>query len=600
MCLLQKWGMLSAFLVVGGFFFISNHALAASYQAVPVTISGNGQLTMAPGEVKEVSVTFQNSGDVIWYNDGAGYISLYTHDPKYRHSVFDPGTWLGPEQVKRIVEAQVAPGEVASMKFQLHAPMTEGEYEEVFQLASEDRAWVSGGEITFHIDVTSDVEDAITSSSASDEDSGLRAELALQSATRVKAKAGTPVLVTAGFKNTGTTSWTSYSLNQMDVALASTGSSFAHPSWSGTQLAYASDVVIPGQTAYLTFALMAPSINGTHAAEFQFAANGETIDGAVIELPIEVTGGSAAMRDDEDMGQEYQLDEEPVIRVGILTVDEETDDMVVITSHESDWELRDIQGALLAEMEQGDEVTAYYADGRYYFDRGRGLETSSYALRFVPNEENAVMTITNFDYRETRNGGYAYNTYRNILEIRYNSYKDRVWLINELPIEEYLYGLAETSNVSPAEYQKALVTAARTYAYANARYEVTERGEFMHVNAYADDQVYRGYEHESMSPTIVKAVVDTRGMIVTYDDQLAITPYFSRSDGRTRDWSEVWAGTKAWCKSVDVPWEEGGTLWGHGIGMSALGALRMANDGYEWEEILKYFYTDIELEAWWE
>ncbi len=599
MNVLQKWGILTALLVCG-FFFISTAVQAASYEAVPVTISGSGELTMAPGEVKEVSVTFLNRGNITWFNDGDGYISLYTYDPKYRSSSFDPGTWLGPDRVKRIIEAVVEPGETASMTFELHAPDTEGSYEEVFHLASEDTAWVDGGEISFSINVTSEIQESLTALESQDGDSGLGAELTLLSANQVKAKAGTPILLTAGFENIGTTSWSSYSLNEMDVAYASTSVSFDHPSWSGTQLAYVSDVIAPGEVAYVSFALMSPDVNGTHTAEFQFSANGEDIENAIVKLPVEVTGGAAAVDDEADQSSEIVLDEEPIIRVGILTIDEETDYETVVTSYESDFYLEDTEGNLLAELNAGELVTGYYDGGKYYFDRGRGQEVSSYGLRWVPEEENAVMTIVNFDYRETRNGGYAYNTYRNILELRYNDYKDRTWVINELPIEQYLYGLAETSNVSPSEYQKALVTAARTYAYANARYDVSERGEYMHVNAYADDQVYRGYEHEEGSPTIVQAVVDTRGVIVTYDAELAITPYFSRSDGRTRDWSEVWAGSKAWCKSVEVPWDEGNTLWGHGIGMSALGALHMANDGYEWDEILKYFYTDIELEQWWE
>lgn len=599
MNVLQKWGTLTA-LIICGFLFFAIATQAATYQAVPVTIPGGGELTMTPGEVKEVSVTFLNGSDFTWLNDGAGYISLYTYDPKYRRSDFDPGTWLSSEQVKRINQSTVMPGETASLSFELHAPATEGLYEETFHLASEDTAWINGGEITLSINVTSEVRDSLTVIESNEQDSGLDAELTVQSANRIKAKAGAPVLITVGFKNIGATSWSSYSMNEMDVALASTSVSFDHPSWSGAQLAYAASVIKPGEVAYLTFAMTAPEVNGTHTAEFQFAANGETIDGAVVELPVEVTGGSPAVDSNDAEVINYELDEEPMIRVGLLTVDEETNDEAVITSYESDFILEDTQGNLLGEFNAGEMVTGYYSNGNYYFDRGRGQEVSSYGLRWIPEEENAVMTIVNFDYRITRNGGYAYNTYRNILELRYNDYKERVWVINELPIEQYLYGLAETSNVSPSEYQKALVTAARTYGYANARYEVSERGEFMHVNAYADDQVYRGYEHETMSPTIVQAVVDTRGYIVTYNSELAITPYFSRSDGRTRSWDEVWYGEKAWCKAVDVPWEEGGTLWGHGIGMSALGALHMANDGYEWDEILKYFYTDIELEAWWE
>jgi len=580
----------------GLLYFSSALAATSSYEAIPITLTGNGTLVMKPGEIKEVSVTFQNSGSATWYNDGAGYISLYTYEPKYRKSVFDPGTWLAPERVKRIREAVVKPGETASMIFELHAPTEEGEYEEVFKLASEDRAWVSGGNITFDIEVTEEQEEVVI-----DEQDGLDAQLVLQSANRVKAKAGTSVLLTAGFKNTGTKNWSSYSLGEMDVAMASTLADFSHPSWSGTKLAYATGVVKPGEIAYLTFAITAPATNGVHMAEFQFSANDVGVENAIFELPVEVTGGAASAGDDEEVIiQDYIEDEEPVLRVGILIVDEETDNEVVITCEDYDFELRDTEGNLLAELNAGDEVLAYYFNGKYYFDRGRGEEISSYGLRFIPSEENAIMTVTNFDYRETRNSAYAYNTYRNILELRYNDYKDRTWLINELPIEMYLKGLAETSNASPHEYQKALVTAARTYAYYHYSHGTKRGKEFMHVVGYSDDQVYRGYEHEVQSPTIVQAVVDTRGMVVTYEDALAITPYFSRSAGETYDWSEVWGGSVPWCQGVDVPWDDGKTLWGHGIGMSASGALGMANDGYEWDDILKYFYTGIEVEQWWE
>lgn len=600
-------GMIAACLILcGGFFALE--AQAATYEAVPVTLSGSGSLSMEPGEVVEVHATYQNAGEATWSNDGTGYISLYTSDPSYRRSVFDPGTWLGPEQVTRINETSVAPGETASLSFELRAPETEGTYREAFFLASENTAWMANGALILTIEVGEEEEETATTTTASSD--SYDAAITVRTANEIKVRAGASVLFTVGVKNTGTKTWGSYALQEADVAIASTSSDFSHPSWSGTQLAYGTDSISPGETAVLTFAFTAPSSNGTHMAEFEFRADGNVIDDAFLEIPVEVTGGSAAVVEEEE-DEEIDVDEdgaitvrdfqeEPVVRVGLLTVDEETDDIITITSYESDFELRDTEGNILAALSAGELVTGYYNGGYYYYDVGRGLEQSTYGLRFIPEVENAVMTITNFDYRVTRNGGYAYNTYRNVLEIRYNDYKDRTWVINELPIEMYLRGLAETSNVSHFEYQKALVTAARTYAFYHYTRGTKRASEHMHLVAYADDQVYRGYERETMSPNVVQAVEDTHGVIVTYDDDYAITPYFSRSDGRTRDWSEVWGGEVAWAKSVPVPWDEGYTLWGHGVGMSAVGALAMANEGWLYEEILPYYYTDIELQQWWE
>jgi stage II sporulation protein D len=36
-----------------------------------------------------------------------------------------------------------------------------------------------------------------------------------------------------------------------------------------------------------------------------------------------------------------------------------------------------------------------------------------------------------------------------------------------------------------------------------------------------------------------------------------------------------------------------GRGWGHGIGMSQYGAKQMAEEGYTYEEILKYYYTGV-------
>lgn len=577
---------------------------AAGLAALQVSTTGNGTITMQPDEVKEVAVTLQNIGTTTWRNDGAGYLSIYTYDPKYRKSAFDPGTWLSASQVKRIREASVAPGGTATLVFQLHAPTTEGAYTEVFQLASEGTAWVDGGKISLSVQVkkAAEVADADDEDPGLVSDAGLSASLVMKSANRVKINAGKSVLLTVGFQNTGSAKWSSYAVRTPDVGIASTSAtSFTHPSWSGSQLAYAATSVAPGGTAYLTFALTAPRTNGTHTARFQFAANDISIDDAYVEIPVEVTGGAAEAIDAEEVAEVDHANyiDEPIIRVGVLIVDEETENNIVVTSDESDFTLHDTNGNLLAELAEGERVTAYYEDGHYVFNRGNGWETSTYGLRFVPTEENAVMTITNFDRTITRGSANPDNTFRGVLELRYNDSKERAWVINELPMEYYLRGLAETSNVSHLEFQKALITAARTYGFYHWSRATKHAKEYFHVDAYAD-QVYKGYGQELRTPRLTESIEATRGQIVTYNGETAITAYFSRSDGRTRDWSDVWGGSVPWSLSVAVPCDEGKVLWGHGVGMSASGALCMANDGKLWDEIVKYFYTGVDIEQRWE
>lgn len=586
-------------LIIAAFFISAPSAKAAELSALQVSLSGSGTLVMEPGEVRDVRVELQNTGTTTWKNDGWGYISVYTYGPKYRSSDFDAGTWEWGDHPGRISDAVVAPGGTTTVEFSLRAPQTEGVYEEVFHLASEDIAWIEGGEITFDIEVTEQAGEVIEEVEMSDEE--LTAELTAVSATKIKMIAGRSVALQAGFTNTGTSTWTNYGLVSSDVAMASTGPLFSHPSWDGSRLAYADQTVKPGEMAIVNFSLTAPDANGNHIAEFQFQANGQSIDEAFVELPVEVTGGSKDLLDEEQVEKsDLDLVDEPIMRIGFLIVDEETDWEVVITSNESDYQLTDLDDNLFAELEVGDEVTAYYDAGYYYYDIGRGLETSSSPLRFVPTEENAVMRVANFDRTVTRTGRHADNEFRGILELRHNDYKERTWLINELTIEYYLRGLAETSDVSPMEYQKAIITAARTYAYYHYTHASKYQHEYFHISSYSWDQVYMGYGQETRAPKITKAVAESAGYIVTYEGELAITPYFSRSDGYTRDWSSVWGGDVAWAKSVKVPCDEGRTLWGHGVGMSASGAICMANDGDDWETILKHFYTGIELTRTWE
>jgi len=605
-------------LSVVGFGMILSPAQAYSrsdYSALLVSTSGGGSITMEPGERRQIITEWKNIGSAPWVQEGNAYISLYTYGPKYRKSVFDPGTWMGPSQLRPMESSKVAPGEMTKIIFDLHAPLETGVYKETFNLAAEDKTWVTGGEFTINIKVADKseiIEDQPVVSNDEpkviDESAGYDAELTVLTANELQMKAGRSVMLTAAFKNTGTTSWSKYGLVQPDVQLASSDVSFTHPSWNGSQLAMVDDVTVaPGELAIVNFSLTAPSVNGKHEARFQLQANGIDIDGAEVVLPVTVTGGSEAIAKTpvnkvEDSAEDinYHVDE-PDLRVGVLIVDEETENKVVITSSVSDYVLKDINGNLLAELKKDQRVTAFYSetDQKYFYDVGRGLEMSTYGLRFEPLDELAPMTVTNFDRRLTRGQSFAYNTFRGTLELRYNDYKERTWLVNELPFEVYLRGLAEMSDYHPMEAQKAQVTAARTYAYFHFLRDGKRTREFIDLASSSADQVYKGYEREMQAPHTAEAVELTRGILVTYEGEVAITPYYARSNGHTKNWSSVWWGNQPQNAAVSVPCDAGKTQWGHGVGMPQSGAICMAKDGDDWEKILHYFYTDVELTPWW-
>jgi hypothetical protein len=588
----------SFFLVVG----VVEAAPLKGYEALAVSISGNGQLTMTPGETKKVSVGFQNVGSVVWSNGGANFISIYTYEPKYRSSLFADSSWFAPTQPSKLLEPAAAVNEVGHITFVLKAPAAAGLYKETFALAAENKVWIPGGQFTLTINVTS-ASSAPSPVSVSPDTGGYSAVLLLKSIKKnLQVKGGEVVTFTAGLKNTGTTTWLSRSIRLPEVSAASSVS-YKDSSWpdAKTAVVKTDGAVAPGSLDLITFKFRAPTKKGSYVVKFALAADEvSAVPGGEIEIPVEVTSDAVEVLDDEEINNVDEVEAmiaEPTIRVGVLIVDEETDNEVVITCA-SDFVLKDGNGALLAEVKKDTAVEAFYKKGKYWFNRGKGLEKTSFYLRFIPNEANAVCTVTNFDRRTTRNAAYADNQFRNILELRYNDSKDRVWLINELPMEFYLRGLGETSNDSNLEYQKALLTAARTYALYHYERATKHAAEYFHVDAYAD-QVYYGYGQEARSPRITQAVEETRGQTVTYEGATAITPYFSRSDGRTRSWSEVWGGDVPWCLSVTTPHDKGKKLWGHGVGLSASEALAMGKEGSGWREIIKYFYTGVEIEQKW-
>ena len=320
-----------------------------------------------------------------------------------------------------------------------------------------------------------------------------------------------------------------------------------------------------------------------------------------------------------------RTEQEPLIRVGLYS----TKDPVRITANK-DYEIRDSDGALLT-IEQAGSVSTVLFDWNlkaYTLTTPKvSLGTNKY-LRFgavqpdrplsqtaitpvpapsdavsqttpppsAPADQDIIFEILSYTNRPSWSSALNDNTFRTMLEVRYAPQTNRLWVVNELGLENYLKGIGETSNSSPYEYQKTLITAARTYAKYHIDRSTKHAADGFTVSPTEADQVYRGYGAEKRLPNVARAADETRGVIVTYGGKLAITPYYSQSDGRTRSWEEVWGGApKPWLVGKPDPYCDGLPMLGHGVGMSARGAIGMALDHKPFEEILKYYYTGIEL-----
>jgi stage II sporulation protein D len=122
-----------------------------------------------------------------------------------------------------------------------------------------------------------------------------------------------------------------------------------------------------------------------------------------------------------------------------------------------------------------------------------------------------------------------------------------IWIINELPLEEYLVGLVnkEISSQWPLAAVKAQVVAARTYAY----YQKEKRADNpFDVEATVNDQVYAGVEFEDERAR--KAVRETAGEVILYQGKPIFAVYHACCGGKTESPGYVWSGDYPYLKSI--------------------------------------------------
>lgn len=236
----------------------------------------------------------------------------------------------------------------------------------------------------------------------------------------------------------------------------------------------------------------------------------------------------------------------------------------------------------------GEAVKLSLRDGTIFYG-----ETNLGAVARI--EHPGVFTIESWYNAPAWNPDLNDNMFRGNAEIRIKD--NTMYVINELPLEQYIQGIAEVENSAPFEKQKAMAVISRTYAYYYMTQDEKYPGEPYHLNSDPDSsQKYLGYGYEMRAPQFQEAVAITRGEMVTHNGVVVKTPYFSSSDGRTRSAEEVWGWTHTpYLKSVPDPLCTEGTLQGHGVGLSGCGAEAAAKFGKSYREILQYYYQGIEV-----
>ncbi|OEF96791.1 stage II sporulation protein D [Desulfuribacillus alkaliarsenatis] len=134
-------------------------------------------------------------------------------------------------------------------------------------------------------------------------------------------------------------------------------------------------------------------------------------------------------------------------------------------------------------------------------------------------------------------------------------------IIVELPLEQYIRGVvaAEMPASFEMEALKAQALAARTYFINKWITENRPISDDFRIDQayYSDDElkIRWGGSYQEYSNKINQAINETKGMILTFNQQPIEAYYFSTSNGFTENSEDVWSAAIPYLRSVESPWD---------------------------------------------
>lgn len=513
-------------LVAEGITWFDDFDFIVEIEVLPTILSGelvtvsDQSIVLKTGEAKEILVQIKNTGDVEWSNSSVSAVKIGTAGPLDRRSVFYEQDWLSKNRITTS-DAKISPNEIGRFNFSIAAPEKVGNYVEKFGVVIEGLSWLDGVEFQLNIKV----------------------EPAIYSASFV-AKSENPV-ITPGEEaimwvdllNEGNTIWlnTGDRTAKLGTAEPLDGESkFNHETWlSPNRITMVDKETGPGGIGRFTFTIKAPEEIGTYTEKIR----------PVIEY--------VTWMEDLDIKWDIIVNEELVlinsIRVGLSA----TTEPMTINSSRGVVIRKGDNKDLVVRIASNQSANILPINNGYQINVGAEVYTVKDFIRFIPLKDS-ILSLTNSQVSN------YYDGFRGIIIIRRSSLSGRVWMVNELELEDYLKGIAEVPNAWPLEARKAQVVAARTFAMRRME---TPKADIFDIYDDTRDQVYYGYNYEIAKPGITQAVVATTGIAVTYAGQPALTYYHSDSGGATDTVKNVWDGDNIpYLQSVVDPWANS-TAW---------------------------------------
>ncbi|NLE76990.1 MAG: hypothetical protein GX605_09625 [Chloroflexi bacterium] len=161
----------------------------------------------------------------------------------------------------------------------------------------------------------------------------------------------------------------------------------------------------------------------------------------------------------------------------------------------------------------------------------------------------------------------------------------------EVSLEDYVAGVVSALGGEdlPAEARRALAIAARSLAAAAT---LAPRHGPVPLCAQEHCQPWRA----ELAPAAQEAAQQTAAVVLLDDGVPAAAFHFPHCDGQTRSAREAWGREIAYCQGAPCTCTEMQPD-GHGVGLCRQGAVQMALEGADAEQILGHYYGGLSLSA---
>ncbi len=506
-------------------------------------------------------IDIRNTGNVTWYNDQGDWneITLGTSKPQDRESAFKVNH---KERLGFLRDKEVRPGEIGRFYFNLKSPSIAGDYTEYFTPVIDQIRWLQDKNMHFSVKVGNP---------------NFRFRIPYLKQKNIQITANTIKEIKLSFKNISNFVWEKEKI-KFKVSKLSDGIDILDPDTEKKITEIEIDENVGAQDIIDIYFKIKVKKDAEPLNQIKVTPNYGGIE--VYSVPMWVHVAKKDYNNESTIYDSGDKNKAEQIRVK-LSFDMDS----VVIGGDGYFDVTDLEGNPIFDNVKKDvKVTL----------QDIAKQNTVTGMRFIP-QKDTILEIKNWDHQPAWSDKINDNKYRGILEIRTDL--DVVLLINELPLEDYLKGVAEVSNTEHPEKQKVIAILARTYA----RYYLDKRKFPGKPYDASDDpdifQKYLGYNYELRSPNFVKNVVLTKDLVVTYNKKLVKTPYFNQSDGHTRSAKEVWGWEDTpYLVSKEDPYCDNMELKGHGVGLSGYGAYQAAVHGKTYEEIIKYYFEGVAVE----